>query len=257
MIMQTLQQPEKKKTPNVTAATWESYAADRSVQTRNFILMEYIYIVRCIAARMYTTYKNFAEQDDIISYGTIALMTAIDRYDYKLEIKFETFASIRVRGAIIDYLRKQDWASRNVRRGIKNIEEAYTLLQNSYGRMPTDGEVAMHLGINLEELHETLGKSYSVNILSIEELIANNMSSYLPSDSNSPDRMLEESEFTKMLELAIDQLADKERLIVTLYYYEGLKSKQIAQVLEISESRVSQLHSKSLLKLKIALKDFL
>ena len=247
-----------KKPAGVSDDVWKSYAETKDIETRNYILMEYLYIVKIHAARMYSSYRNFADQDDIISCGSLALLNSIDRFDHTRDIKFETFASIRVRGAMIDYLRKQDWVPRTIRKNIKDIDGAYADLRRDLGREPSDEEVAVKLGIEIDDYHETLSKSYSTNILSIEELISDNLNtSLIPADETTPETEYEIRELGEYMAQAIDSLNDKERTVISLYYYEGLKAKQIAGVLEISESRVSQIHSKALVKLKYIMQKYM
>jgi len=219
--------------------------------------MEYLHIVRFIASRMYSVYKNLADQDDIISCGTLALMNSIERFDYTREIKFETFASIRVRGAMIDYLRKQDWVPRTVRKNLKDIDSAYAEMQNSLGRGPTDEEIAEKLNLTTDDYYEALSNTYAANILSIEELIADNAANLIPAADSTPEENYENKELSDKMAQAIDLLSDKERTIISLFYYEGLRAKQIANILEVSESRVSQLHHKALTKLKFSLQNYI
>ena len=248
-----------KKSIGVSDDLWKSYAVSRDIETRNHILMEYLHIVKIHAARMYAAYRNFADQDDIISCGSLALLNSIDRFDPTRDIKFETYASIRVRGAMIDYLRKQDWVPRAVRKNIKDIDAAYAELQHKLGRDPSDEEISEKLGItDIEDYYEKLSNSYPVAILSIEELIADNINnSLIPSSDTTPETEYENLELRHYMSQAIDGLNDKERTVISLYYYEGLKAKQIANILEISESRVSQIHSKALIKLKYVLQKYL
>jgi len=246
-----------RKTIGVSDEVWKSYNENKDIQTRNFILTEYLNIVKVIAARMYSTYRSLADQDDIISCGTLALLNCIDRFDYTRDIKFETFASIRVRGAMIDYLRKQDWVPRTVRKNLKDIDAVYAELQNSLGRAPSDEEIAEKLNMSADGYYEALSNSYSANILSLEELIADNAANMIPSSENTPEKDYENKEMLSITAQAIDSLNEKERIIISLYYYEGLKAKQIANVLEVSESRVSQLHSKALIKLKYSLQKYM
>ena len=184
-------------------------------------------------------------------------MNSIDRFDYTRDIKFETFASIRVRGAMIDYLRKQDWVPRTVRKNLKDIDAAYAEMQNNLGRVPTDEEIAERLNLSTDDYYEALSNTYAANILSLEELIAENVSNLIPASDVTPEDNYEHKELSEMMERAIDMLSDKERTIISLYYYEGLKAKQIAAILEVSESRVSQLHSKALTKLKYSLQSYI
>jgi len=249
--------PPAKKKIGVSDEIWKSYRETGDVETRNFILIEYLYIVKVIAARMYPTYKSLAEHDDIMSCGTLALLNSIDRFDYTRDIKFETFASIRVRGAMIDYLRKQDWAPRTVRKSIRDVDAMYAELQNRLGREPSDEEVAEKLNMSVDDYYEALANSYSANILSLEELISDNSSFMMPASDETPEKEYEAKEMTAAMERAIGELSEKERTIISLYYYEGLKAKQIANILEVSESRISQLHSKALTKLKYSLQKYM
>ncbi|MCL2096612.1 MAG: FliA/WhiG family RNA polymerase sigma factor [Oscillospiraceae bacterium] len=246
-----------RKTIGVSDEVWRLYGENKDVETRNFILTEYLHIVKVIAARMYSTYRSLADQDDIISCGTLALLNCIERFDCKRDIKFETFASIRVRGAMIDYLRKMDWVPRTVRKNLKDIDSVYAELQNTLGRSPTDEEIAEKLNMSADGYYEALSNVYSANVLSLEELIADNAAGMAPSSDSTPEKDYENKEMTDITAKAIDALNEKERIIISLYYYEGLKAKQIANVLEISESRVSQLHSKALLKLKYNLQKYM
>jgi RNA polymerase sigma factor for flagellar operon FliA len=245
-----------RKTAGVAEEIWRSYKETSDIQTRNYILTEYLHIVKFIASRMYSVYRSLADQDDIISCGTLALLNSIDRYDHTRDIKFETFASIRVRGAMIDYLRKQDWLPRTVRKSLKDIDSAYAEMQNDLGRVPTDEEVAGKLNLSAEDYYEAVSKVYSANILSLEELIADNAGNLIPASGETPEDGYEQKELSDEMARAIDMLSDKERTIISLYYYEGLKAKQIANILEVSESRVSQLHSKALLKLRYAMQNY-
>ena len=250
---------DTKKPIAVNNETWKSYQKNKDIQTRNLIMMEYLYLVKILAARISSTYKNLADYDDIISCGSIALLNAVEKYDYTRDIKFETFASVGIRGAMIDYLRKQDWVPRSLRKSMKDIDAAYAELQNTFGKSPTDDEMADKLNMPVDEYHEILGKTYASNILSLEELIAdNNSEGMLASSSDSEvEYQIEAKELTEILAKAIEELSEKERIIISLYYYEGLKSKQVAAVLEVSESRVSQLHAKALMKLKYNMKKYM
>jgi len=235
---------------------WRSYAENKSVELRNAILAAYLDIVKITAGRMYNTYKNHAEQDDMISCGVLALMDAIDGFDYRRGIKFETYASLRVRGSIIDYLRKQDWVPRSIRKAARSIEDTYALMQAEKGSSPSDEELAGRLGMSMEEYYRVLGESSSFNVMSFEELIYE-VQTVEDSAGGTPEKSLQQKELRQVLAQSIDRLSEKERLVVTLYYFEGLKSKEVAGILEVSESRVSQIHSKALIKLKADLKQYM
>jgi len=246
-----------KKTMGVSEDVWKSYKENGDTETRNFILMEYLHVVKLIASRMYSAYKSLADHDDIISCGTIALMNSIDRFDYTRDIKFETFASIRVKGAMIDYLRKQDWVPRTIRKSLKDIDAVYAELQGSFGRTPTDEEISERLNISTDEYYMMLSNTYSANILSLEEMVADNAVNMMPYSSETPEKSYESKELVEFTAQAIDSLNEKERTIISLYYYEGLKAKQIAKILGVSESRVSQIHSKALVKLRYSMQKYM
>ena len=248
---------ETKKPLTVNNEIWKSYKKNKDIPTRNLIMIEYLYLVKIIAARVSSTYKNLADYDDIISCGSVALLNAIEKYDYTRDVKFETFASVGIRGAMIDFLRKQDWAPRSLRKSMREIDAAYAELQNTLGKSPTDAEMAQKLDMPVEEYHKILGKTYTSNILSLEELISDNSSdSMLSSSDSNTEHQIESKELSEVLISAVKSLSEKEQIIISLYYYEGLKSKQIASVLEVSESRVSQLHAKALMKLKYNIKKY-
>ena len=247
-----------KKSISVSDDLWKSYAVSRDVETRNYILMEYLHIVKVHAARIYASSRNFADHDDLISCGSMALLSSIDRFDHTRDIKFETFASIRVRGAMIDHMRKQDWVPRTMRKTIKDIDDAYADLRRELDREPSDEEIADRLGADIDEYYELLSKNYSTSLLSLDELLADNLNSGLiPSTDETPETQYESRELEEYMLQAVESLNKKERTVISLYYYEGLKAKQIAGILEITESRVSQIHSKALIKLKYILQKYI
>lgn len=235
------------------------YKKTHSNELRNSILMSYINIVKCNVKKMNAVYRNHAEMEDLINQGILVLMDCIEKFDPARGVKFDTFASIRVRGSIIDYIRSQDWVPRSLRKKAKDIEDTYLTLQYKNGRPATDKEVADELGIPQDEFNKVVGETNSFSVLSYEELLQenapvfNNENSYL----NTPDCELQEKELKKFIALAIDQLDEKERTVISLYYFEELKLKDIADVLGLTVSRVSQMHSKALNKLKSSIKVYM
>ncbi len=237
---------------------WDKYQETKSIDIRNKILMAYLYIVTVNAKRMSTVYKNKAELEDIVNQGVLALMDCIDRYDWQRGVQFDTFASIRVRGSIIDYLRKQDWIPRDIRKMSLKIENAYLELQTKMDRTPTDKEVAASLGIGMDDFHKVLSQSNSFVTLSYEELLSDIGGFKEPTSSIvAPEQKIQENELTKMVASTIDRLNEKERLIVSLYYYENISLKEIAAILGITPSRVSQIHTKALLKMQLILSEYI
>ena len=238
---------------------WDKYMTDRSTELKNELLMHYVPLVKTTVLRMMPTYYAHNDYDDLISCGVIGLMSAIDRFDPRREIKFESFASKRIRGSILDHMRKQDWAPSSYRRKINKVGEAYRELEASLSRFPTEQEVADHLSIPLHELQKILETTHTFNIMYFEDIVSETSSidELSLSDDASPSDQIERQELITTMGRLIDELAEKERTVVSLYYYEELTLKEIAEVLGVSESRVSQIHSKILIKLKAKLqKEF-
>lgn len=241
----------------ITAETWEEYQRTHDTEMRNEILMAYIDIVTFSARRLNAVYNGMMQTGDIINQGVLSLIECIDRYDPSRGIQFDTFASIRVRGAIIDYIRKQDWVPRRVRKKSKEIGDAYCELQNKTGRQASDTEVAEYLGMDVDELNKTLGEVNSAAVLYFEDLLQNNAENFEePDKTPTPEQKFQKTELREQMAAAIDRLDEKEKTVISLYYYENLKLKEIALVMNVTASRVSQLHSRALLKLQSMLGDY-
>lgn len=236
--------------------TWKQYSQTKDPALRNEIVMHYSYIVKFIVIKMSSMFRSVAEQDDLINEGIVALMDAVERYDIDREVKFETYASIRVKGAIIDYVRKQDWVPRRVRKNARNLEDATSTLWAQLGRQPTDEELAESLNISIEELHNNMAQAYHANIISFEELLEEGVAgaeiaaANMSSSADAPEEALFSQELKDVLSNTIEQLPEKERLVVAMYYFEHLKLREIAEVLQVSESRVCQLHTSAVAKMK-------
>lgn len=238
-----------------TIQLWRYYKTNRSVEARNEIVLHYTSLVRKIVLRFKGSYSNFGQLDDMVNQGIIALIDAVEKFDPDLGNKFETFASLKIRGAIIDFMRKQDWVPRNQRNLSKELDEVYNELYAERGYEPTKLEMAERMGISVTHLDKILQQRHNSIILSYEEAINEKMMIASPlivneSDKDSPETGLLYEELKSKLMEAIDQLNEKERLVVSLYYYESLKLKEIAEVLNITESRVSQIHSAAIIKMK-------
>lgn len=241
---------------------WEAYNENRDVSLRNDIVMYYSNLVKLIAQRMRGTYKNYAQLDDAVNQGIIALIDAVEKFDASRGFKFETFASIKVKGAIIDFIRAQDWAPRRLRKLSGDLDSTYNELYSELGRQPTHMEIAKKLNITTEQLDRVMESTYNFNLLSYEEVVWQKMSAMgnEPTTDNveeSPERRLMEKELREQLGSAIDALNERERTVVSLYYYEKLKLKEIADILGVSESRVCQIHSTAILKMKRTMKDYI
>ena len=250
--------PRNKAAETISNEIWDRYRETKNINLRNKILTSYLYIVTINAKRMSAIYKDKAELEDIVNHGVIALIECIERFDRSRGVQFDTFASIRIRGSIIDYLRKNDWIPRDIRRMSIQIENAYMELQTLLNRPPTDEEVAESIGLELNDFHKIISQTNGFFTLSYEELLNESYSFKEPESSiKAPEQNIQEEELKSIIASSIDKLDEKERLIVSLYYYEELKLKEIAAVLGITASRVSQIHTRALIKMKKALGDYI
>jgi RNA polymerase sigma factor for flagellar operon FliA len=236
-------------------ALWDVFLKTRSIEARNDIVIEYVHLVKIIARRLLPTYHKHVDFDDMMGSGTLGLMDAVDKFDPSKEVKFETYASLRIRGEIIDQIRKQDWAPISLRQKIKRVEEGYSRLEGNLGRSATEKEVAEFLDIPESEVLKTLDESHTFNVVCLDEVLVDRMKSeeFLVSHEETPEEAIENKEMIELLAKYIDTLNEKERQVIALYYYEELTLKEIGQVLGVTESRVSQIHSKAMVTLKAKL----
>lgn len=238
---------------------WIEYNHSKSAVIREQIIIEYVPLVKVVAGRLSIYLGSNVEYDDLVSYGIFGLIDAIDKFDYGKGIKFETYASLRIRGSILDQIRKLDWIPRSVRQKQKAIDSAMKTLEKEIGPNYSDSDMAKELGITEDEYLSWLSQTNISNISSIEDFLeqgnevkASTNRSYARIE---PEKVVEESELKEKLGEALNLLTEKEKKVVVLYYYEDLTLKEISRVMEVSESRVSQLHSKALKKLKNGLGD--
>ncbi|HHZ01822.1 MAG TPA: FliA/WhiG family RNA polymerase sigma factor [Tissierellia bacterium] len=238
---------------------WQDYHESKDINIRNQIIEKYSHLVKIIAIKMRGVYQQYGDVEDIVNEGIIALMDAIEKYDISKNTKFETYASIRIRGAIIDYVRKQDWIPRKVKSDYKIVKDAEDTLADKLGRTPEDHEVAEYLKMDMEQYNKIVSHAHSNSMLSFEELIGEaNLSLYQVKDGyEPPEHEIESKELYKVLVESVKELNEKEKLIISLYYKEELKMKEIAEILEISNSRVSQIHTSALKKLERSLRNYL
>ena len=232
---------------------WSDYSANKTPELREQLIIEYAPLVKLVAGKlsMYLGYN--VEFDDLVGYGVFGLIDAIDKFDYGKGVKFETYASLRIRGAILDQIRKMDWIPRTVRQKQKELDGAYRRIEERTGRPATDEQVAEELGISVDELDELQNETKVSNIISLDEYMEQGVAKIEPradKDYMQPEKVVEKSELKRLLLEVLETLTDKEKKVITLYYYEELTLKEISRVLEVSESRVSQLHSKALIKMK-------
>lgn len=240
---------------------WEDYKARRTPELREKIILEYAPLVKVVAGRLNMYLGYSVEYDDMVSYGIFGLIDAIDKYDMAKEVKFETYASLRIRGAILDQIRKMDWIPRTIRQKQKQIDSAMKEIEQATGREANDEEIASKLGISSDEFLDWQCQMKVNNVVSLNEYME--QGSDVPADKSvsggfdGPESVIEQSELKEMLEEAMDLLTDKEKKVVLLYYYEELTLKEISYVLEVSESRVSQLHTKALQKMKTKMGNYM
>lgn len=240
---------------------WEDYSKNPTTELREKIILEYAPLVKLVAGRlsMYLGYN--VEYDDLVGYGIFGLIDAIDKFDANKDVKFETYASLRIRGSILDQIRKMDWIPRTVRQRQKQISAAISEIESQTGRNATDEEIAVALGISDEEYGNWQSQMKVTNVVSLEDFVeqgsdvADNRG--LSSQMERPEEHIEQEELKKMLAEALGLLTEKERTVIVLYYYEELTLKEISNVLEVSESRVSQLHTKGLSKMKTKMGNYM
>lgn len=231
---------------------WIKYNETKDRNIKNLLIENYIDLVKIISGRMYNYYGSKIEFDDLVGYGILGLIDSIDKFDLSKNIKFETYAQIRIKGAIIDNIRKLDWIPRSLRKKSRDVQNVILHLENKYGRNPSNLEIAEELNISLEELEILLSDISSFNISSLEELLINKGDYIIESNesNNRPDEAYEENEIKEFLAASIDTLQDNEKKVISLYYYDELTYKEIGLVMNLSESRISQIHSKAILKIK-------
>lgn len=240
---------------------WDDYRRLGSSDLREKLIIEYAPLVKLVAGRlsMYLGYN--VEYEDLCSYGIFGLIDAIDKYDSRKEVKFETYASLRIRGEILDQIRKMDWIPRTVRARQRQIDQAVKDIESKEGRSATDEEIAKSLGISDDEYLDWQSQMKVTGVVSLNEYME--MGTDISNDKagashhfDAPEKAAEREELKEMLVKSLESLTEKERKVVVLYYYEDLTLKEISNLLEVSESRVSQLHTKALNKMKVTLGDY-
>jgi RNA polymerase sigma factor for flagellar operon FliA len=222
---------------------------------RESLIVETLPLIKHIAHRVATRLPTNIEMRDLINAGVLGLLDAIDKFEPERGVKFKTYAEVRIRGAILDSLRNLDWAPRSLRKKSKDLERTYADLSQKLGRPATDEEVSEALGENIENYHALVDQLHGLTLGSFENLSdsedSDNYINYYPDDgTNDPYVKFESNELTSLLAEAIDELPEKERLVLSLYYYEEFTMKEIGTLLGVNESRVSQLHTKATLKLR-------
>ncbi|MFB7614391.1 RNA polymerase sigma factor WhiG [Kitasatospora sp. NPDC056181] len=243
---------------------WRSYKETSDQRLREQLILHYSPLVKYVAGRVGVGLPSNVEQADFVSSGVFGLIDAIEKFDIDRAIKFETYAISRIRGAIIDELRALDWIPRSVRQKAKAVERTYATLEARLRRTPHDPEVAAEMGIAIEDLHTIFSQLSLANVVALDELLHPGAESGdRPSlvdtledhGAENPVEVAEDRELRRLLAQAVNTLPEREKTVVTLYYYEGLTLAEIGQVLGVTESRVSQIHTKSVLQLRAKLSD--
>jgi RNA polymerase sigma factor FliA len=246
-----------------TQALWLDYRESKDKALRDRLILTYAPLVKYVAGRLGSGLPAHVDENDLVSYGLLGLIGAIERYDPGRDVKFETFAIARIKGAIIDELRALDWVPRSVRARARDIERAIAELEKRYHRAPTDEEISHRLSITEDELNDSLLDISRSSIAALDELWTGSsptgsdqvalIDTIEDAEAPDPQGALAETELKEALGDAIARLPEREKLVVTLYYYEELTLREIGEVLGVTESRVSQLHTKAILRLKARL----
>lgn len=232
---------------------WKQYQKTRDPAVRESLILEYSHLIKYIAGRLNIYFGSNVEYDDLVSFGVFGLIDAIDKFDLSKGVKFETYASLRIRGAIIDSIREMDWVPRSVRQKNKELEKAYWDVENELGHSATDKDIADKLNISIDEFYKLLNEVNLTSMISLEEFIEQNYEVDMcaaAANKYRPEREAEMNELKEILSKSIDRLPEKERMVVTLYYFEELTLKEISAIMKVSESRISQLHTKAIMRLR-------
>ena len=240
----------------------QSYAIEQGKvdpKLREELIVKYAPLVKYIAGRMAIRVPPNISREELISAGIVGLLDALDKFDAGMGIKFQTYAEHRIRGAILDELRKMDWIPRSVRKDIHRIEEAIIALNSRLNRDPDDLEVAEEIGVDMDTYHKMLSRAQGVSLLSLDKVMADGSSPAFTKQASggpSPFDALKSKEVKQVISKVLSDLSEKEQLVITLYYYEELNLKEIAAVLGLTESRISQIHSKAIIRLRAKLRSY-
>ncbi len=236
---------------------WSEYAKQKSPDIREKLIIEYAGLIKVVAGRLSMYLGYTVEYDDLVGYGTFGLIDAIDKFDCLKGVKFETYASLRIRGAILDQIRKMDWIPRTLRQKQKKMELASQKLEAIYGRPGTEDELAKELEISVDELVNWQNQTKINNLVSLDEFLEQGSEVRVDTNASShfdqPEKVMEREELKVLLAETLESLTENEKKVILFYYYEELTLKEISKILEVSESRISQLHTKALQKMRLKL----
>lgn len=240
---------------------WEEYEKTKDPLIKQEIINKYANLVKIVSGRMSIYTNSQIEYEDLIGYGIFGLIDAIDKFDYKKGFKFETYASLRIRGEIIDNIRKLDWVPRSLRQKNKALENAISLFEIEHGREPNEEELSLILDMPISQVKDYMKNSSLYNLISLDGYLEQNHekvnTNLMVNKKYLPEQVMEENEKKNVLASAIESLSENQKLVITLYYYEELTLKEISKIMGVSESRVSQIHSNCMKILKNKLgKDY-
>ncbi|RKY84649.1 RNA polymerase sigma factor WhiG [candidate division KSB1 bacterium] len=241
---------------------WKEYVKKKNPEIKEKLVIKYISLVKYVAGRLMITLPPSVEIDDLESAGVMGLIDAIERFDPKYGVKFESYAIPRIKGSMLDELRKLDWIPRSIRSKTRELEKVIQQVENEKGRPATDEELSEKLNMSMDEYYDLLKEVGTTSLLSLDEILYDNDGGKADlheviEDPAAKDAMegINRDELKDMMIKAIDDLPEIERLVIALYYYEELTLKEIGQVLQLSESRISQIHTKTILSLRAKLKE--
>jgi RNA polymerase sigma factor FliA len=259
----TMARTAKTGVPSDLTDLWVEFKRSGSASARERLILHYAPLVKYVASRVATGLPATVEQADLVSYGMFGLIDALEKFDLERAIKFETYAIPRIKGAIIDELRAMDWVPRSIRFKAREIEKAYAEVEGRMKRAPTEQEIAEHLGVGVGELHDMVSQISFVSVMALDEVVATGenrgegitLLDTLADSGLDPATGLEGQETRALLAGAINSLSEREKIVVTLYYFEGMTLAEIGEILGVTESRVCQIHTKAVGQLRGHLVD--
>ncbi|AEY66554.1 FliA/WhiG family RNA polymerase sigma factor [Clostridium sp. BNL1100] len=233
---------------------WKQYIETKDASAKEKLIIQYAYLIKYVAGRLSIYFGSNVEFDDLVGYGAFGLIDAIEKYDLAKGVKFETYASLRIRGSIIDSIRDMDWVPRSLRQKNKELEKVYAEIENEKGHTATDKEVAEKMGLGMDDFYKLLNDVNVSSMMSLDEFMEQNyergLEIFSESTEDKPEASLEFNEMKQLLADSIDKLPEKEKAVITFYYFEELTLKEISAIMNVTESRISQLHTKALLRMK-------